>query len=147
VESQILSDGKEFIVQNAVFELGVLRQAFGISLPPDKIFDTFIASSLLTNTAYTLEERRHRKRDYRPNSLDSIVRRVLGKVLEKDHQDSDWSVNLRAPECESMRAYAANDVRYLHRLYFQLRSQLDLAKLWRPYELERDLLPCGLSDE
>jgi DNA polymerase I-like protein with 3'-5' exonuclease and polymerase domains len=142
VESGIFSDGKKFIIQNAVFEITVLRQAFGISLPPAKIFDTFIASSLLTNTAYTLEERRHQKRDYRPNSLESLARRVLGVVLEKDHQDSDWSVNLRAPECESMRIYAANDVRYLHRLYFALRSQLDLAKLWGVYELERDLLPC-----
>ena len=142
LQSGILSDGYKFIIQNAIFELSVLKHAFGISLPPAKIFDTYIASSLLTNTAYTLEERRHRKRDYRPNSLGSIARRVLGVVLNKDHQDSDWSVNLHAPECESMRAYAADDVRYLHRLHFALRSQLDLAKLWPVYELERDLLPC-----
>ena len=101
-----------------------------------------MASSILTNTAFSKEQRSRRRRDYHPNSLESIVARVLHVSLNKEHQNADWSVNLSLPEHESMREYAANDVRYLHWARLELRAQLEAARLWKIYELERDLVPC-----
>ena len=132
----------EFIIQNAVFDLGVLKRALGIEIPAERIFDTFVASSILTNTAFSKEQRSRRRRDYHPNSLESILARVLYVNLNKEHQSADWSVNLSLPEHEPMREYAANDVRYLHWARLELRAQLEAARLWKIYELERDLVPC-----
>jgi ribonuclease D len=70
------------------------------------------------------------------------VARVLHVSLNKEHQSADWSVDLSLPEHESMRAYAADDVRYLHWARLELRAQLEAAGLWNVYELERDLVPC-----
>ena len=54
----------------APFDLGVLKRSLGVEIPADKIFDTCIASSLLTNTAYSDERRGRRPREYKPNALD-----------------------------------------------------------------------------
>jgi DNA polymerase-1 len=130
--------GAEFIVHYAPFDLGVLKRSLGIEIPAGKIFDTCIASVLLTNTAYSDERKGRRPRDYKPNSLKSVVRRIVGMELDKDLQDSDWSGELS----EEQLTYAALDVAYLHRIRLELRRQLELAKLWPVYELERDLAPC-----
>ena len=58
--------------------------------------------------------------------------------LDKDLQESDWSGELS----EEQLTYAALDVAYLHKIRLELRRQLELAKLWKVYELERDLAPC-----
>ena len=130
--------GAEFIMHYAPFDLGVLKRSLGIEIPAGKIFDTCIASSLLTNTAYSDERRGRRPREYKPNALESVVRRITGVELNKELQGSDWSGELT----EEQLKYAADDVAYLHQVRLELRCKLELAKLWRVYELERDLAPC-----
>ena len=132
----------EFIIQNASFDLGVLKRVLGVEISSERIFDTFVASSILTNTAFSRERKSRRRRNYHPNSLDSILARVLHIDISKEHQSADWSVDLSLPEHESMREYAANDVRYLHWARLELRAQLEATHLWKVYELERDLVPC-----
>jgi DNA polymerase I-like protein with 3'-5' exonuclease and polymerase domains len=138
-----LLKSKELIVQNARFDLRILKDAFGLEIPTRQVFDTYVASALLTNTSVTQEERRRRKRrDWAPNRLESIARRTLGVELDKTHQDSDWSADFTAPENEPMLAYAANDVRHLHAIRLHLAGALEADGLLPVYELERDLIPC-----
>jgi DNA polymerase-1 len=134
---------KKLIVQNSRFDLHVLKSAFGVDIPAEHVFDTFVASALLTNVSVTQEERRRRKRrDWSPNRLESIVNRTLGVELDKSHQDSDWSIDLTLPENAPMLEYAANDVRYLHAVQLHLQGALETEGLLPVYELERDLIPC-----
>jgi DNA polymerase-1 len=138
-----LLETKKLILQNACFDLRILQNAFNLKIPTKRVFDTYVASALLTNTSVTQEERRRRKRrDWSPNRLESIVRRILGVELDKTHQDSDWSVDLSLLENASMLAYAANDVRHLHALRLHLEGELETAGLLPVYELERDLILC-----
>ena len=132
----------EFIIQNAAFDLGVLKRALGLEIPASRIFDTYVASAVLTNTAYSREQKSRRRREYHPNALDSILRRLRIATIDKTLQGADWRVDISLPEYEAMRRYAEDDVRYLHRARLELRVQLELAKLLKVYELERDLVPC-----
>ena len=56
--------------------------------------------------------------------------------LNKDLQDSNCPENSRGTT-EIRRSVA-----YLHQIRLELRCQLELAKLWKIYELERDLARC-----
>jgi DNA polymerase-1 len=138
----LLLKDKELIIQNAKFDLRVLKNAFGLEIPTSRIFDTYIASVLLTNTKVTEELKKHRRRNWHPNSLASIVRRVTGVNLDKTFQSADWSVDLTLPENAPRLEYAANDVRYLHPGRLHLQAELESHNLIPVYELERDLIPC-----
>lgn len=80
------------------FDLAVLYNAFGVM--PEPVFCTKIASRL-TRT-YT---DRH--------GLKDITAELLGVVLSKVQQSSDWGADTLTPE---QLEYAASDVLYLHRL-------------------------------
>jgi DNA polymerase I-like protein with 3'-5' exonuclease and polymerase domains len=138
--------GNELIVQNARFDLHVFKNAWGVDIPIRHVFDTYIASALLTNIKVTEEEQKVRKRkayrDRNPNKLSSIAHRVLGISLDKRFQDADWSVDLSLPQNEPMLAYAADDVRYLHAIRLHLEGEITHQGLGPVYELERDLIPC-----
>ena len=133
---------KELIIQNAKFDLRILKNAFGLEIPTSGIFDTYVASALLTNTKVTEELKKRRRRNWHPNSLESIVQRVTGVNLDKTFQSADWSVDLTLPENTPRLEYAANDVRYLHAVRLHLRAELESHNLIPVYELERDLIPC-----
>ena len=100
---------------------------------------------MLTNTKVTEELKKRRRRNWRPNSLESIAQRTLGITLDKTFQKADWSVDLFLPENEPMRAYAANDVRYMHAIRLHLEGDLESQKLRPVYELERNLVPCVVA--
>src|SRR3954447_4657541 len=51
--------------------------------------------------------------------LADLVRERLGIELQKEHQQSDWSIR---PLPEGMRAYLADDVRYLTEIGRQVRQ-------------------------
>jgi DNA polymerase I-like protein with 3'-5' exonuclease and polymerase domains len=137
---------KEFIVHNARFDLRVLKHTLSIEIPIHHIFDTYMASALLTNIKLTEGEKKVQQRkayrDRSPNKLSSIAHRILGVTLDKTFQDADWSVDLTLPQNEPMLGYAAGDVRYLHVIRLHLEEQIQSHGLRPVYELERDLIPC-----
>jgi DNA polymerase I-like protein with 3'-5' exonuclease and polymerase domains len=133
---------KELIIQNSKFDLRVLKNAFELEIPVSRVFDTYVASAVLTNTKVTKELKTRRRRNWQPNRLDSIAQRTLGLILDKTLQNADWSVDLSLPENAPMLAYAANDVRHLHAIRLHLWAELESQKLIPVYELERDLIPC-----
>jgi DNA polymerase I-like protein with 3'-5' exonuclease and polymerase domains len=134
--------GRELIIQSSKFDLRVLREALGIEISVARVFDTYIASALLTNTKVTEELKKQRRRNWHPNSLESIAQRILGITLDKTFQKADWSVDLSLPENAPMLAYAVDDVRYLHAIRLHQEAELESQKLRPVYELERDLVPC-----
>jgi DNA polymerase-1 len=107
-----------------------------------RVFDTYIASAVLTNIKVTEELKKRRRRNWHPNSLGSIALRTLGITRDKTFQKADWSVDLSLPENEPMLAYAAADVKYSHAIRLHLEGDLEGQKLRPVYELERDLVPC-----
>jgi DNA polymerase I-like protein with 3'-5' exonuclease and polymerase domains len=133
---------KELIIQNSKFDLRILKNAFELKIPVSRVFDTYVASAVLTNAKVTKELKTRRRRNWHPNRLDSIAKRALGLTLDKTFQDGDWSVDLSLPENAPMLAYAANDVRHLHAIRLHLQAELESQKLVPVYELERDLIPC-----
>ncbi|MET0574376.1 MAG: ribonuclease D [Mesorhizobium sp.] len=88
------------------FDIAVLYHALGALAEP--VFCTKIASRL-TRT-YT---DRH--------GLKDICSELLGVILSKQQQSSDWAAEVLSPE---QLDYAASDVLYLHRLRDALSSRL-----------------------
>jgi ribonuclease D len=89
------------------FDIAVIKQYLGVVAAP--VFCTKIASRL-TRT-YT---DRH--------GLKDLVREMLGIDLSKAQQSSDWGATELS---DAQREYAANDVRYLHRLRDALTVRLE----------------------
>jgi DNA polymerase I-like protein with 3'-5' exonuclease and polymerase domains len=134
--------GRDLIIQNSKFDLRILKNAVGLEISIARVFDTYIASAVLTNTKVTEELKKRRRRNWHPNSLESIARRTLGIALDKTFQKANWAVDLSLPENAPMLAYAAADVRYSHAIRLHQEAELESQKLRPVYELERDLVPC-----
>lgn len=85
-------------------------QAFrtGIGVLPRPLYDTQIAAGLAGIGASL--------------SYQKLVETVTGVLLPKGETRSDW---LRRPLSEAQRAYAADDVRYLHALHTHLDARLE----------------------
>src|SRR5215204_7284203 len=116
---------------NALFDLGFLS-SFGFE--PAKVADTMIFSQLL----YAGSKVEPLKRGQTSHSLDSVVKRELGRELDKAHQSSDWDGTLTP----GMIEYAARDVEVLLPLYESLRTKIEEADLTYVAEVEHRALPA-----
>jgi ribonuclease D len=106
----------------ARFDVAQLRHNFDIETQP--IFCTKIASKLA--------------RTYTSNhGLKNLVQELEGIELDKSSQSSDWgnAANLS----DAQLSYAANDVRYLHRLRDKLTTMLKREERW---ELAQQCFVC-----
>jgi len=91
----------------ARFDLAAIEHYLGVVAAP--VYCTKIASKLVRT--YT---DRH--------GLKNLVEELLGVVLSKQQQSSDWG---GAAINDAQREYAASDVRYLHRLREELDRRLE----------------------
>ncbi len=89
-------------------EVLAVRAPHAIPLAP--LFDTQIAAALLGQSAQI--------------GYGTLVSQRLGVSLAKGHTRTDWS---RRPLSEAQLEYAADDVRYLAKLYVDLRTALENA--------------------
>ncbi|MGD1905738.1 MAG: ribonuclease D [Leptolyngbyaceae cyanobacterium] len=97
----------EKIFHFARFDLATLRHHLEIQVAP--VFCTKVASKLI--------------RTYSPkHGLKELVRELAGIELDKTAQSSDWGNVMNLSE-QQLR-YAANDVRYLHRIRQTLITML-----------------------
>ncbi|NEP15987.1 MAG: ribonuclease D [Leptolyngbya sp. SIO4C1] len=106
----------------ARFDLATLRHHLDIVVSP--VFCTKIASKLA--------------RTYSPrHGLKELVRELQGIELDKTAQSSDWgnAANLS----QEQLSYAANDVRYLHKICQQLTLMLQREGRW---ELAQQCFGC-----
>lgn len=94
----------ELIFHGSDYDLRLLRRTFQFT--PRRIFDTMLAARLL---------------GYKQIGLQSLVKTLLGVVLEKGPQKADWG---RRPLTPRMLEYARNDTRYLKPLADLLRADL-----------------------
>ena len=101
----------------ARFDVAKILHDLGVEVTP--VYCTKIASKLARTSSPS-------------HSLKSLCSDLLGVVLEKEQQTSDWGCEeLTVPQ----QQYAANDVLYLH----QLKEKLDaLLKREGRYELAQD---------
>ena len=108
-----------WIFHNAKFDLKFL---VGAGLPwPQRVFDTMLASQLLTAGLRT------------GHGLEDVVARRLDHSLPKTVRASDWT---QAELSEAQRAYAARDVAVLWPLYTGLQDELKAAGLERAADIE-----------
>lgn len=135
-----------FILHNAKFDMKMLYSSLGVWLDTSaKIFDTFQASRLLSNSV-GMHDRGH--------SLRNLALHFIGVDLDKTEQASDWSVsNLSKDQIE----YAASDVTHLHELMnlliFALVNQqgqkepveLEMSVIGPTARMEYNGLPISLS--
>lgn len=77
-------------------------------IPPAPVFDTQLAATLLGHGDQI--------------GYGNLVKETLGVELEKAHSRADWSLR---PLTEEQIEYAADDVRYLVRVYLQQREALE----------------------
>jgi ribonuclease D len=91
---------------------------------PGPIFDTQLAAPLLGLAEQI--------------GYGNAVRELLGVQLDKAHSRTDWS---KRPLSEAQLEYAADDVRYLAKMYPMMRTQLD--ELGRLDWLEAEFEPYG----
>src|SRR5262249_12693795 len=97
----VLDQAPEIVGHNLKFDVGFLAAA-GRSLPSgDRLFDTMLAAQLLG--AGSADGRLDRC------GLATVVERLLGMVLDKTEQTSDWS----GPLSDAQLAYAARDAMVL----------------------------------
>jgi len=90
----------------ARFDLAVLETALGVSTRP--VYCTKVASKLVR----TYSDR---------HGLKDLCQDLLSVELSKEQQSSDWGA---ADLSDKQKAYAASDVRYLHRLKDKLDAML-----------------------
>ncbi len=106
----------------ARFDLATLQHHLDIKVAP--VFCTKIASKLA--------------RTYSPkHGLKELVKEIVGIELDKTVQSSDWG-NVHDLSDEQL-AYAANDVRYLHKLSKRLTLMLQREGRWH---LAEDCFHC-----
>ncbi|MFV2056387.1 MAG: ribonuclease D [Thiohalomonadales bacterium] len=98
---------------------------------PQNIYDTQVAATFLGHGEQI--------------GYAALVDAVLGVSLAKTETRTDWS---RRPLNDRQRAYAADDVRYLHSIYQQQRERLqELQRVGWVYEDLRSLSDVGLIDK
>ena len=117
-------EARELIIHNAGFELRFLGAKLGTF--PQRVFCTRTAAWLLS------------PRKERIHDLGSVLARHLRVEITKGLGASDWGGMVLT---EDQVAYAANDVRFLHRLKDQLLKELEAMKLGAVFEMESRLLP------
>ena len=114
----VFDTDKRWIFHNAKFDVKFLVSA---GLPwPQRIFDTMLASQLMTAGLRT------------GHSLEDVVHRELELSLPKDVRISDWTHELSQDQC----AYAARDVAVLWPLYQRFHVALQDAGLTRAADIE-----------
>ncbi|MFP3999491.1 MAG: ribonuclease D [Desulfobacterales bacterium] len=93
------------IFHGADYDVRCLYRDFGITV--ENLFDTELAARFL---------------GYSVTSLEAVLSKHFNTALDKKFQKRDWSVR---PLPEEMIAYAADDVRYLVRLYEEIKAALE----------------------
>ena len=120
--------GPMIAMHNAKFDLAMLKKQ-GLAMPPrGKIFDTYLASLLLDNSAETRPKQ----------SLKALAKRYLDRDLPKELAGSDWSAPILTDE---QFEYAAEDARTTYDLARLLEPLIDQEKLREAYEIELAVLP------
>ena len=144
-------EGVVKISHNAKFELGFLRQLLDRRLKISNVFDTRLASQLITAGHFVMEYSKianDYKRRYPHHALSDLSRCLLGRSLDKAEQDSDWA----APDLtDAQIQYAALDAAILLELYPMLLSLIERNRLTKVAAIEFAALPavvekqlCGL---
>ncbi len=104
---KVLSDPKVLkIFHFARFDLAAIYKYLGVACAP--VYCTKIASKLTRTNAPS-------------HSLKTLCEELLGVVLDKEMQTSDWSADTLS---ERQKKYAANDVLYLHAIKKVLDERL-----------------------
>jgi DNA polymerase-1 len=122
---------RELLGHNLQFDLRWLEAKFGVR--GRQLFCTYAAARLLSNGDRQLR-----------NDLGAVLERHLKVHLEKSYGTSDWGALMLT---DAQFQYAADDVRYLHRLRNQLAQELVQTKLDALFQLEMELLPVTVSME
>lgn len=135
------------VIHNAKFEIGFLRQFVGRRLKISKVFDTMLASQLITAGYFVMEYSKlakSLKRKYPNHKLSDLARRLLGRSLDKVEQVSDWS----APDLtEAQIRYAALDAAILLDIYPILAGLLEKNRLTKVAAIEFATLPAVVEKE
>ncbi|TCJ20654.1 bifunctional 3'-5' exonuclease/DNA polymerase [Rubrobacter taiwanensis] len=108
----VLEGGPVKVAHNSKFEYSFLKHECGIAVSP--IFDTMLTSQLIAGGERGLS-----------HSLEEVVRRYLGRELDKTVRAEDWSGDLSRRQLE----YAARDAAVLLPLHGKLRRVLREEKL------------------
>lgn len=95
----------ELILHGGDYDLRLLRKHH--DFVPSAVFDTMLAARLLGERQF---------------SLQSLVAKYLGVMLEKGSQKANWA---RRPLTPTMEQYARNDTHYLKPLAEKLRAALE----------------------
>lgn len=123
--------GPLLVAHNSAFDLRFLERA-GLEIPSGaRLFDTMLASQLLTASADKAGSARL------SHGLSALAARALGVTLDKSEQKADWSAALSAEQCR----YAALDASVLLPLAERLRADLRSAELERVAALEMGAIP------
>ena len=118
--------GCAILAHNSMFELLWLLHKYPRGFKPCAVWDTMIASRLLTNGD-----------DAARNDLGSCASRYLDKPMEKELGASDWSVPVLSP---AQMAYNRADVIILPKLHAVLVDELEARDLYEMYRFELGLL-------
>lgn len=113
------------VFHNGFFDLSILRTQGNIRAK--SVRDTMVMAKML-NAGYGR---------IRPNNLGACVEQFLGIKLDKSHQKDDWAVPYLS---NSQYLYAANDVIYTEKLYYEMCKQ---AKTYSNLDLTGK--PCKYS--
>ena len=135
------------VIHNAKFELSFMRQFVGRRLRVRNVFDSMLASQLITAGYFSMEYSKLAKkwkRRYPNHKLADLVRRLLGRNLDKSEQVSNWS----APDLtyEQFR-YAALDAAILLDLHPVLAGLLEKNRLAKVAAIEFAALPAVVEKE
>jgi DNA polymerase-1 len=114
---------KPLVIHNGVFDLSFLRPLGFV--PAGPVHDTLLLAKLLT--AGTFED----------CDLATVVKRELGRDLDKAAQRSDWSGALRSEQIK----YAADDAAVLVPLLEKLTAKIKAANLEQAAQIEQRCLP------
>jgi DNA polymerase I-like protein with 3'-5' exonuclease and polymerase domains len=136
-------DNKLVIIHNALFDLVFLRHRTGCAYP-ERLFDTFLAETLLTAGLFEDgdddDDGETARRVRMSCSLAAAAKRRLGVLLDKD-SDIRTGFQVEAEWSEAMLRYAAEDSRVLVPLYQRQRQALRNEQMVTVAKIEFDALP------
>lgn len=130
----IKKEGKKLVLHNASFDMGFIRNKFGVEFL--NLFDTMVGEAIITaGVGKTLP------------SLSDLIEKYCGVFISKNTRETFIGLETLDLLTIEQIEYSATDVSFLREIYEKLSSTIESENLWETINLEMKLLPVIVDME
>ena len=138
-----MEGGAPLLFHNAKFDLAVMREHMGITVPPERVHDTMFMIFLHEPYAdtFSLKPSSERILGMPPDEQDDLRNWILNHVPEATPKD--WGAHIAKAPADVVAPYAIGDVKRTFKLWEYLHNSIPL----EAYNRELALLPVLMASE